>query len=135
MEDIYYVLDLKNNILNMGQLLEKGYSIFMKNQIFHLKDKNGWVFTHVEMTKNQLNLKRKTLALKHEGKVEDAEKFLKKSKALEAHMVEIEYANNKAYVVTHMMKDEFFNRPIDGKIDVVIFGRGYAWLDTEINAY
>ena len=39
MKDVYYVPDLKNNILSMGQLLEKGYSIFMKDQILHLKDK------------------------------------------------------------------------------------------------
>jgi len=39
MKDVYYVPDLKNNILSMGQLLEKGYSVFMKDQILHLKDK------------------------------------------------------------------------------------------------
>jgi len=41
MEDVYYVPDLKNNILSMGLLLEKSYSIFMKDRILHLKDKNG----------------------------------------------------------------------------------------------
>jgi len=44
----------------MRQLLEKGYSIFMKDQILHLKDKNGRVLANMEMTKNQmfkLNLK------------------------------------------------------------------------------
>jgi len=40
MEDVYYVLDLKNNILSMGQLLEKGYPVFMKDRILHMKDKN-----------------------------------------------------------------------------------------------
>jgi len=39
MKDFYYVPDLKNNILSMAQLLEKGYSTFMKDQILHLKDK------------------------------------------------------------------------------------------------
>jgi len=38
-KDVYYEPDLKNNILSMGQLLEKGYSIFMKDQILHLNDK------------------------------------------------------------------------------------------------
>jgi len=59
-EDVYYVPDLKNNILSMGQLLEKCYSIVMKDQILHLKDKNGRVLANVEMAKNQmfkLNLK------------------------------------------------------------------------------
>jgi len=43
MEDVYYVPDSKNNILSMGQLLEKGYSTFMKDRILHLKDKTGRV--------------------------------------------------------------------------------------------
>jgi hypothetical protein len=38
-EDVYHVPDLKSNILSMGQLFEKGYSIFMKDQMLHLKDK------------------------------------------------------------------------------------------------
>ena len=60
MEDVYYVPDLKNNILSMGQLLEKGCSVFMKDRMLHLKDKNGRVLAHVEMAKNRmfkLNLK------------------------------------------------------------------------------
>jgi len=60
MEDVYYVPDLKNNILSMRQLLEKCYLVFMKDQILHLKDKNGRVLVHVEMVKNlmfKLNLK------------------------------------------------------------------------------
>jgi len=60
MEDVYYVPDLKNNMLSMGQLLEKGYSIFMKDRILHLKDKNESVLANVEMSKNRmfkLNLK------------------------------------------------------------------------------
>jgi hypothetical protein len=30
-EDVYYMSDLKSNILSMRQLLEKGYYVFMKN--------------------------------------------------------------------------------------------------------
>ena len=40
-EDVYYVHDLKSNILSMEQLLEKGCSVFMKDRILHSKDKNG----------------------------------------------------------------------------------------------
>ena len=40
-EDIYFVRDLKNNILSRGQLFEKGYSIFMENKVMFLKDENG----------------------------------------------------------------------------------------------
>ncbi|KAL4192860.1 hypothetical protein AMTRI_Chr06g196370 [Amborella trichopoda] len=32
--DVYYMPDMKNNIFNVGQLLEKTYSIFMKNVAF-----------------------------------------------------------------------------------------------------
>ena len=51
MEDVYYVPDLKSNILSMGQLLEKGCSVFMKDRMLHLKDKNGRVLAHIEMAK------------------------------------------------------------------------------------
>jgi len=64
MEDVYYVPDLRSNILSMGQLLDKGYSIFMKDRIFHLEDKNGRVLANVEMAKNQMfkfNLKNTLL--------------------------------------------------------------------------
>jgi hypothetical protein len=38
-EDVYFILKMKNNILSMGQLMEKGFKIFMKNETLHLKDK------------------------------------------------------------------------------------------------
>ena len=59
-EDVYYVPDMKSNIISMGQLLEKGYSVFMEDRMLHLKDKRGRLIAHVEMAKNQmfkLNLK------------------------------------------------------------------------------
>jgi len=59
-EDVYYVPDLKSNILSTGQLLEKGYSVFMKDRTLHLNGKNERVLANVEMAKNQmfkLNLK------------------------------------------------------------------------------
>ena len=54
MEEVYYVPDLKSNILSMGQLLEKGCSVFMKYQILHPKEKNGRVLANVEMVKNRM---------------------------------------------------------------------------------
>jgi len=100
MEDVYYVPNLKNNILNIGRLQEKGYSIFMKDKLLHLKEKSGKVLARVEMTKNQmfkLNLKINAHSLRREGKVVDAEGILKTSKTLETHVVEIE-------VVEEMLK-------------------------------
>ena len=37
--DVYYVPDLKSNILSMGQLMEKGYSVLMKDRVLYLKDR------------------------------------------------------------------------------------------------
>lgn len=53
-EDVYYVPDLKSNILSMGQLMEKGYSVFMKNRVLQLKDNQGRLVARVEMTKNRM---------------------------------------------------------------------------------
>jgi hypothetical protein len=53
-ENVYYVPYMKNNILSMGQLMENGYSIFMKDQMMHLKDKRGRLIARVEMAKNHM---------------------------------------------------------------------------------
>ena len=53
----------------MGRLLEKGFSIFMKDRMLHLKNKSGRMLAHVEMTNNRmfkLNLKIKTISLRRE---------------------------------------------------------------------
>jgi GAG-pre-integrase domain len=51
---VYYVPDLKTNILSMGQLMEKGYSVLMKDRVLHLKDKQGHLVARVEMGRNQM---------------------------------------------------------------------------------
>jgi hypothetical protein len=53
-ENVYYVPDLKSNILSMGQLMEKGYLVFMKNRVLQLKDKKERVIERVEMAKNRM---------------------------------------------------------------------------------
>ena len=45
----------------VGQLLEKGYTVFMKDRTLHLKDKTGRAVTRVEMGQNRmfkLNLRK-----------------------------------------------------------------------------
>ena len=37
---VFYAPNMKNNILNLGQLLEKGFDIHMKNLSLNLRDKN-----------------------------------------------------------------------------------------------
>jgi len=123
MEDIYYVPDLENNILSIGRLFEKRCSIFVKDWILYLKDENGRVLAHMEMTKNRMfkiNLKTKVFSLKLEGKVEDVEEVLKTFKESETHMVEMEYALNKAQFMAYGMKYGIFNFPVDEKSGVVV---------------
>jgi hypothetical protein len=40
-EDVYFIPEMKSNVLSVGQLMEKGFEIFMKNQTLHIKDKQG----------------------------------------------------------------------------------------------
>jgi len=51
--DVYYVPDLKSNILSMGQLMEKGYSVMIKDRVLYLKDKSDRLIARVEMKKNK----------------------------------------------------------------------------------
>ena len=73
-EDVYYVPDMKNNILSLGQLLEKGYSVFMENKVMSLKDKYGRIIAKTEMSQNRMfklnlkNLQEKCLQAKSEDK-------------------------------------------------------------------
>ncbi|GAU29778.1 hypothetical protein TSUD_161830 [Trifolium subterraneum] len=53
-KDVYYVPDLKTNILSLGKLTEKGYSILIKDWILHLKDKLEHLITQVEMRRNRM---------------------------------------------------------------------------------
>ncbi|KAI5394970.1 hypothetical protein KIW84_061540 [Lathyrus oleraceus] len=53
-QDVYYVPNLKTNILSLGQLTEKGYSILMKERILYLKDKLGHLTARVEMERNRM---------------------------------------------------------------------------------
>jgi len=46
----------------------------------------------------------------------------------------MEVIKNKTQVVAHVLKDGIFNCPVN-KESGVCFGRGYAWSDTEVNAY
>ncbi|XP_073103835.1 uncharacterized protein [Elaeis guineensis] len=52
--NVYYVPDLKSNILSIGQLLEKGYIIHMKGSSLTLRDWNGKLIACVQMAKNRM---------------------------------------------------------------------------------
>ncbi|KAL4378842.1 hypothetical protein GQ457_02G039300 [Hibiscus cannabinus] len=52
--DVYYVPAMKSNIISLGQLLEKGYEVQMKNRSLSLKNKNGELVVQADMTRNRL---------------------------------------------------------------------------------
>ena len=55
---MYYVPDLKSNILSVGQLMEKGYLVLMKGRVLCMKDKSDRLIPRVDMKKNRMyNLK------------------------------------------------------------------------------
>nr|GEX25213.1 hypothetical protein [Tanacetum cinerariifolium] len=63
-EDVYYVPAMISNILSLGQLIEKGYWVLMKNGKLLLKNKEGVIIALVKMCKNRtfkLNLKSEAL--------------------------------------------------------------------------
>jgi hypothetical protein len=53
-EDVYYIPEIKSNILSMGQLMEKGFKIFMKKMTLHLKYSRGRAIAQVEMGENKM---------------------------------------------------------------------------------
>ncbi|KAI9156917.1 hypothetical protein LWI28_014078 [Acer negundo] len=52
--NVYYVPDMKTNILSLGQLLEKGYHISLQNMQLTITDARGKLVTRVQMTKNRM---------------------------------------------------------------------------------
>jgi hypothetical protein len=54
--DVYYILTIKSNILSLGKLLEESYDIKMKDRTFTLLDTHGAMIANVTMTKNKMFL-------------------------------------------------------------------------------
>jgi len=52
--NVYYVPNMKNNILSLGQLLEKVYEINMKDSCLSIKDGNNYIITKVPMSRNKM---------------------------------------------------------------------------------
>ena len=52
--DVYYVPAIKHNLLSIGQLLEKGYTLLMKNCNLIIEDYSGRLIAHVKMSKNRM---------------------------------------------------------------------------------
>ncbi|KAK2979863.1 hypothetical protein RJ640_002776 [Escallonia rubra] len=54
--NVYYVPEMKANILSMGQLLEKGYDIHMKDKFLYLRNDRGSLIARVSMLSNRMFL-------------------------------------------------------------------------------
>ncbi|KAL0546348.1 hypothetical protein IC582_016256 [Cucumis melo] len=54
--NVYYVPNMKNNILTLGQLLEKDYNILMKDYSLLIRDNHDKMIAKVQMTKNRMFL-------------------------------------------------------------------------------
>ena len=54
--NVYYVPNMKNNILSLGQLLERGYVINMANRCLLIRDERERLITKVQTTKNKMFL-------------------------------------------------------------------------------
>ncbi|KAL1549229.1 hypothetical protein AAHA92_17359 [Salvia divinorum] len=54
--NVYYVPNTKNNILSLGQLLEKGYNIHMKDYSLSIRDGKNNLIAKVPISKNRMFL-------------------------------------------------------------------------------
>ena len=52
--NVYYVPDMKNNILSLGQLLEKGYNILTNDYSLSIRDRQGNLIVKVPKMKNRM---------------------------------------------------------------------------------
>ncbi|GJR47637.1 retrovirus-related pol polyprotein from transposon TNT 1-94 [Tanacetum coccineum] len=53
-ENVYFVPDLKSNIMSLGQLMKRGYSVRMNGRVLQLNDRNGMRVARVEMENNKM---------------------------------------------------------------------------------
>ena len=53
-EDVYFIPEMRSNILSVGQLLEKGFRVYSKGTKLSLEDKQGRIVASVEMAPNRM---------------------------------------------------------------------------------
>lgn len=54
--DVYHILNMKNNILSLGQLLKEKHMICTENNFLELRNSQGKLIPRVRMTKNRIFL-------------------------------------------------------------------------------
>ncbi|XP_020271909.1 cingulin-like [Asparagus officinalis] len=121
-ENVYYVPDLKSNILSMGQLLEKGYSVFMKDRMLHLKDKKDRLLAHVEMAKNRMfklnlrNVQERCLQINMEDVEKEKEISEKHRAEIKLIRVEIDVEKEKEISEKHRAEIKLIRVEIKEKV-------------------
>ncbi|XP_061336666.1 uncharacterized protein LOC133283767 [Gastrolobium bilobum] len=54
--NVYYVPNMKNNILSLGQLLQKGFDVHLRNNTLSLRDNQNNLIAKVPMSRNRMFL-------------------------------------------------------------------------------
>ena len=52
--NVYYVPAIKQNLISIGQLMERGYTLYSKNCHLTIRDYNGRLMAYVKMSKNRM---------------------------------------------------------------------------------
>ena len=55
-QNVYFFLGMKHNLMSIGQLIQNGYKVLMKNDkcVIHENDGSNRFLVAVQMTKNQM---------------------------------------------------------------------------------
>jgi len=69
-----------------------------------------------ELQRELLSLKRKALALRRQGKTEEAEEVLRNAKVLEAQISEIEAPKEEVQIESNRPKNEIYNPPVESSV-------------------
>jgi len=95
MSYVYYVVDLKHNLMSTGQLLQKGYRIYMEDNHYVILDRypSNQLITRIQMTCNRVfpltlkpTIKRKIMQVIYEEKyVHSSTAFKAKSEEVSVH--------------------------------------------------
>ena len=85
MPDVYHVEGLKHNLLSIGQLIQKGYRVYIEDNHYVIKDKHpsNQLIEKVPMTSNRLFPLR--IILDMNGKTNTRVAFKEKRKEVDKH--------------------------------------------------
>jgi hypothetical protein len=53
-KDVYFISEMKSNVLSIGQLMKKEYKIFSNKRSLNIEDKTDIIVASVEMMSNKM---------------------------------------------------------------------------------